>query len=173
MSIRYITEEPDGNVLITQMIGDDATGERLTRSLFELSRTSDLTTPFDSAVHSRSQIARGLPGHRPLVLLGSCEQEALPADRYFRNAWKWSDDEITVDMSKARDIHMAAIRSVRDQRLKDLDIAMLRAIEAQDVEAQTSVADEKQTLRDIPQTFDLSQARTAASLKGLWPSHLA
>ena len=86
----YLTTNKDGNLSIISVIGDDADGNKLTKTLFELSRTTDMTTHFDPAVHTRDVIAAGITGHRALALLGSCEEEDLPSDRYFRDAWEWS-----------------------------------------------------------------------------------
>ena len=91
MSKRYLTISADGTLAITAVVGDDADGAKLTKTLFELSRTSDLTTHFDPAVHTREAIAAGITGHRALALTGECEDTDLPSDRYFRNAWEWSD----------------------------------------------------------------------------------
>jgi hypothetical protein len=55
---------------------------------------------------------------------------------------------------------MDNIRSKRDEKLKELDIEQLKGV---DVSAQ------KQVLRDIPQTFDLTGAATPDELKTLWP----
>tara|TARA_Y100001951_G_C11223271_1_gene230101 strand:+ start:350 stop:625 length:276 start_codon:yes stop_codon:yes gene_type:complete len=91
MSRRYLTLAADGSLSITEIAGDDADGNKLTKSLFELSRTIDMTTHFDAAVHTRDAIAAGIAGHRALTIVGECEDSDLPADRYFRNAWEWSD----------------------------------------------------------------------------------
>ena len=87
----YLTNSSDGSLCITSIIGDDADGAKLTKALFELSRTTDLTSHFNPAVHTREAIAAGVTGHRALALLGSCEIADLPTDRYFRDAWEWSD----------------------------------------------------------------------------------
>jgi len=91
MAKRYLTLAADGTLAITQVIGDDPDGRKLTKTLFELSRTTDMTTHFDPAVHTRDAIAAGISGHRALALAGECEDTDLPTDRYFRNAWEWSD----------------------------------------------------------------------------------
>lgn len=91
MSKRYLTLTADGGLSITEIVGDDADGSKLTKALFELSRTSDLTTHFDPIVHTREAIAAGIVGHRALALTAECEDTDLPSDRYFRNAWEWSD----------------------------------------------------------------------------------
>ena len=90
MTKRYLTINTDATLAVTEIVGDDADGNKLTKSLFELSRTSDMTTHFDPSVHTREAIAAGIAGHRALSLTAECEDSDLPADRYFRNAWEWS-----------------------------------------------------------------------------------
>jgi hypothetical protein len=89
MAHRYITTNVDGTIAISEIAGADADGAKLTKTLFELSRTSDMTTHFDPAVHTREAIAAGIAGHRALALTAECEDTDLPSDRYFRNAWEW------------------------------------------------------------------------------------
>jgi len=78
---------------------------------------------------------------------------------------------VNVDMTKARAIHLAEIRKVRDAELVLEDIKMHKAVEGGDASAQSTVATKKQVLRDIPQTFDLT-ARTPGQLKDKWPTEL-
>ena len=91
MSRRYLTVAVDGRLSIIQTAGDDPDGLKVTKALFELSRTTDMAGHFDPAVHTREVIAAGISGHRALALVGECEDTDLPTDRYFRNAWEWSD----------------------------------------------------------------------------------
>ena len=91
MATRYLTIAADGGLSITEIAGDDPDGNKLTKTLFSLSRTTDLTTRFDPAIHTREAIAAGIEGHRALAVTAECEDTDLPADRYFRNAWEWSD----------------------------------------------------------------------------------
>lgn len=100
------------------------------------------------------------------------DESALPANRKFRDAWVSGDAEAAVDMAKARVIHMNRIREVRNDELKKEDINFQRALESEDASAKTSVANKKQALRDIPQTFDLSGASTSDELDALWPEDL-
>ena len=90
MSKCYLTIRND-TVSVTRIVGNDTDGVKLTKTLFELSRTTDMTTHFDPAVHTREAIAAGLSGHRALALIAECEDTDLPTDRYFRDAWEWSD----------------------------------------------------------------------------------
>lgn len=87
-------------------------------------------------------------------------------------AWEMDTDGTPkVNMAKARVVHMDAIRVVRNAELAAKDIPFMRAVEAGDTDAQATIATEKQVLRDIPQTFDLT-ARTPQQLKGKWPLEL-
>ena len=89
---------------------------------------------------------------------------------YFFDAWEWADG-VQVNMPKATAIHLAEIRKVRNAELIKKDVAYIRAVETGDTAAQSSIAIEKQVLRDIPQTFALT-ARTPQQLKGKWPPEL-
>jgi hypothetical protein len=91
------------------------------------------------------------------------DESAIPSDRYFRDAWKVKTGGVEVDMPRARDIHMKNIRTERNKKLEALDVETLKG---NDVQA------EKQILRDLPTTVDLSSASTAEELKALWPSEL-
>tara|TARA_R110000765_G_scaffold55290_1_gene109712 strand:+ start:411 stop:668 length:258 start_codon:yes stop_codon:yes gene_type:complete len=78
---------------------------------------------------------------------------------------------VTVNMTKARVIHMNAIRVIRNAELSSLDTPFLRAVEGGDVSTQSEISGKKQALRDIPQTFDLI-ATTPQQLKAKWPKEL-
>jgi len=99
MTKRYLTQNADdplddtlnGTLCVTEIVGDDADGNKLNKVLFELSRTTDMTTHFDPEVHTREAIAAGISGHRALALTAECEDTDLPLDRYFRNAWEWEE----------------------------------------------------------------------------------
>ena len=102
-------------------------------------------------------------------------------DRYFRDACRYSPTKgVVLDLPAARAIHLATIRQVRDAELAKLDILYMKALEAPDPDAigaeqyfrMKEIADLKQALRDIPQTFDLTKYRTPATLKAAWPSEL-
>ena len=91
------------------------------------------------------------------------DEAAIPVDRTFRNAWtKCPINGVKIDMDKARVIHMDRIRAARDERLTELDKRKYGS----------DHDDERQRLRDIPQTFNLSKANTPEELKALWPTEL-
>ena len=77
---------------------------------------------------------------------------------------------IKINMEKARGIQMDKIREMRNKELAKKDIEYMKALEADDGSAK-AIATEKQALRDIPQTFDLT-TDTPEQLKEKWPEGL-
>lgn len=99
------------------------------------------------------------------------DQSEVP-DRKFRDAWEQTDSAIIENMTQARAIHLNRIREYRNAELVKEDINFQKALEANDADAQSAVATKKQTLRDLPETFNLSGATNGAELNALWPSEL-
>ncbi|KKL66189.1 hypothetical protein LCGC14_2147520, partial [marine sediment metagenome] len=88
-------------------------------------------------------------------------------------AWEMDvDGRPKISIANAQLVHMDHIRVVRDAELRRLDIEYLRANEAGDTALKTSIAAEKQALRNLPQTFDLTVAATPTQLNDLWPANL-
>lgn len=80
---------------------------------------------------------------------------------------------INVNMTKARAIHMEEIRRVRNDELAKEDINLMIANESGTSSEQDAVKAKKQTLRDIPATFDITtDVDTPEKLKAKWPSEL-
>ena len=80
---------------------------------------------------------------------------------------------INVNMTKARAIHLAEIRRVRNAELVKEDVTFMRAVEAEDTDAQATIKTKKQTLRDLPATFDITtDVDTPEKLKAKWPTEL-
>lgn len=78
-----------------------------------------------------------------------------------------------ISMNDARAERMEEIRLKRNEKLKELDVEYMKADETQDLTLKSSIAQQKQILRDLPQTFDLNSATTIEELKALWPSELS
>jgi hypothetical protein len=97
------------------------------------------------------------------------EEEDIPRDRTFRNAWKHRAGVISVDMPKARDVHRNNLRRARKPMLELLDVEGLRAIESNDNELLEQVKTGKQLLRDAPAHPDIEAAQTPEELKAIWP----
>ena len=80
---------------------------------------------------------------------------------------------VNVNMTKARAIHLEEIRKVRNAELVKEDVTFMRAVEAEDTDAQATIKTKKQTLRDIPATFDITtDVDTPEKLKAKWPTEL-
>ena len=91
---------------------------------------------------------------------------------YFFEAWEW-DDGVVINMPKARAIHLAEIRRVRNAELVKEDVTFMRAVESEDTDAQATIKTKKQTLRDLPATFDITtDVDTPEKLKAKWPTEL-
>jgi len=178
MPKRFLTNLPGERLGVIQINGEDLDGAKLAKTMFELSRDGDTTTHFDPATHTLHKIATGIPGHVPLTSR-ECDEADLPREQdlrgkepTFRSAWEDTGTAIRVNMTKARAIHMGQIRQVRDEQLAKLDVPYMKALEAGNVPEQQRIATLKQTLRDIPQTFDLAKYRTPTTLKAAWPPDL-
>ena len=80
---------------------------------------------------------------------------------------------VNVNMDKARAIHLEEIRRVRNEELVKEDVTFMRAVEDGDTDAQNTIKTKKQTLRDLPATFDITtDADTPDKLKAKWPTEL-
>ena len=93
----------------------------------------------------------------------------IPTDRTFRAALM---PDLSTDMPKARAIHMDRIRAVRNAELGKLDVPQMTANSKGDLVTASAIETQKQKLRDLPQTFDLTNATTPQALKILWPPEL-
>lgn len=98
------------------------------------------------------------------------EDDVVPVDWTFRNAFIMKGRTIEVDILKARIIHMERIRRVRNEELIKSDADVTREMENGGVTP--ALKTKRQALRDIPQTFDLDQFTDADSLKVAWPVEL-
>ena len=78
---------------------------------------------------------------------------------------------VNINMDKARGIQMNKIREIRNRELAKKDIEYMKALESED-DSHKAIAVEKQKLRDIPQTFDLT-TDTPEELKNKWPEGLS
>lgn len=154
MKIIIHTDPSTGEVAVTHpMYGDD---------LRDRSLTDDKIL---------AQVLATIPSERnPRI----AESETLLQRDTFRNAWEVdAAGKIVVNMTKARLLHMQDIRVVRNQRLTELDIPFIRAVEIGDSSEQERIRVQKQVLRDIPETFALADYTTPESLKAAWPDELS
>ncbi len=95
-----------------------------------------------------------------------------PSNRTFRNAWaapQAGSDVIQINMAAAKDIWRDKIRQARIDPLASLDTAYMKAIEQGNTSEQTSIATQKQALRDAPATSAIDAALTPEELKAVQP----
>lgn len=89
-------------------------------------------------------------------------------------AWEMDvDGTPRVNMARARGVQMDKIRVERNAELFKRDFEMMLAVESGNAGAQARIAGEKEVLRQIPQTFDLTtDPDTPAMLAAKWPDGL-
>ena len=95
--------------------------------------------------------------------------ENNPFDIYFREAWELENSTLSVNINKAKDIHIDNFRAFRKPLLAALDIEFMRAVESSDSIRQSEIASQKQALRDVT-TIELPD--TLEGIKSIWPDIL-
>ncbi len=103
-----------------------------------------------------------------------CDVNDIDIDPLYRKAYDYSHTgkPCKLNIAKAREVHMTRIRKARDKKLPKLDIDYQRAMESKNEKKMEELAKVKQALRDLPDTFSLSRARTLDALKALIPDEL-
>jgi hypothetical protein len=91
----------------------------------------------------------------------------LPDSREFRNAWCDVTAESCIDINheKVRDICLDRLRGKRDEKLKELDVTFIRALEQSDAKLMAKTCAQKQGLRDATEALknlDVSGVNDAA-----------
>ena len=99
------------------------------------------------------------------------EVSVIPTDRSFRNSWVGngvgvSTATIVEDMTKAKEIHKAKIRTARVDKFAALDVEFQKALETS-ADTSTIVA-KKQALRDAPAASGIATAASTSDLKAQW-----
>jgi hypothetical protein len=127
------------------------------------------TTP-EGEAELLEKVLEGLPVGITYELV---QDEDYPprSEHWFVDAWECSNGQITCNMAVARGIHMNDIRKARTVKFDELDNLQGRAVGRGDAAERDKIEVEKQTLRDIPQTFDLT-TDTPVQLKAKWPTEL-
>lgn len=80
--------------------------------------------------------------------------------------------DATIDLERAKDIWRNKMRPVRNERLKQLDIEWMRAMEDGDYQAAAKVIAKKVELRSITERDELKYAKTLDEVKAFWPAVL-
>lgn len=90
-------------------------------------------------------------------------------DIYFREAWELENSTLSVNINKAKNVHIDNFRAFRKPLLAALDVEFMRAVESGDSTRQSEIAAQKQALRDVT-TVELPN--TLEGIKATWPSIL-
>jgi hypothetical protein len=95
----------------------------------------------------------------------------LPADKYFRNAWRLGAfNKISIDIQAAKEIQRNYWREARVPKLAALDIQFMQALEAGNSVLQTNISETKQALRDVTLT---ELPDDINGIRATWPAILA
>jgi len=96
--------------------------------------------------------------------------DSVPEDRTFREAWKFSETGVQIDIPVAKEIWKNKWREARKKKFASLDVAFMRALEAGDTDAQADIAEQKEALRDV--TLTPINGNTPEEIKAVWPEIL-
>ena len=77
----------------------------------------------------------------------------------------------SINMDKAKEIHLTKIRQVRRELFPKLDVDFMKALETGNTEISTEIGTKKQKLRDIT-GMDLENVSDLDSLRNMWPTEL-
>jgi hypothetical protein len=97
------------------------------------------------------------------------DDNEIPKDRYFRDAWIDNNGKLDIHLLKARDVHINKLRELRNEKLKASDAILLKALETQDRHQIKSISLLRQSLRDMPQTINLDSITDLEKLKNYVP----
>jgi hypothetical protein len=100
------------------------------------------------------------------------DEEDIPSDRYFRDAWVHKDEKIHVDLDKSLLIHQNVLREIRRPKLEALDLEFTRALESNDEQKKSEISIKKNELRDITVHPELLSAQTPEQIKNFRPAVL-
>ncbi len=93
-----------------------------------------------------------------------------PSDRTFRNAWAHrGGGKIDVDMPKARGIHKARLRELREPVFKQNDVDFIIAQRTGDKDMEHRANDRRQALRDVTVHPAIEAAKTPEELAAAVP----
>lgn len=119
------------------------------------------------AIADMDEVRKAIPADAVATL----ETNALPS-RAYRDAWTLSGGAVKHDMAKARAMKMEEIRKARDARLAATDGPFMRAQEQVKPPEVAALKTQRQALRDLPATVDLSGITNADALfafEPVWP----
>ena len=141
MGIRYFSQDADGNTVFTQIVKENPTTDEI-KSIIGSSVYKEITTEEMDKIDPE--------------FLGSCDTDYS----------KLSDNKLTVNLDKAKEVKKENLRVQRKPLLEAQDILFMQA---QEIGADTTaIVAEKQRLRDITKKADT--CKTTDELKALKPT---
>ena len=96
------------------------------------------------------------------------DDNIIPSDRTFRNAWKTGATGVEVDMLKARELWREKIRQARISKFAENDTILQNAIADGDEKAKSVAITLRNKLRELPQDPRIDAAQTPNELKAIW-----
>ena len=96
----------------------------------------------------------------------------VPSDRLFRNAWSLSGSTITEDLTASKLIFKDKIREVRAPLLAAEDVVYMKALEADNSDAQAASVTKKNALRNAPAASAITNAANIGALKSAWDTNV-
>lgn len=75
-----------------------------------------------------------------------------------------------LDKDKAITNFLKIYRLERDKKFAELDVQFMKALEIGDTSEQSSIASQKNVLRDFPSTITNDSFSTVDELRNLWPT---
>ena len=138
MGIRYVSQNADGNTVFTQIMNENPTADEI-KSIIGSSVYKEITTEEMDKIHPE--------------FLGSCDTDYS----------KLSDNKLTVNLDKAKEVRKENLRGQRKPLLEAQDILFMQAQESG--ADTTAIVAEKQRLRNI--TKDVDSCTTTDELKAL------
>lgn len=124
-----------------------------------------LTSAENSSLTLEEIIKKDVPQDAEYQII---EDNELPIDRTYRNAWKYDSTKgAHVDMPRARIIQLDKIRVARNSELNKKDIELMVANEQKNNIEAAIIKNNKQTLRDLTTTVqpDLDAVTSTDELK--------
>jgi hypothetical protein len=91
-------------------------------------------------------------------------------DLEYSDAYRLSNNIVSINFNKFKEIHKDKWREARKPLLASLDIEFMKAVETANTEKQAEIASKKQALRDVTQTEIVGN--TPEDIKAVWPSVL-
>ncbi len=101
-----------------------------------------------------------------------CDKNAIPQDRYFRNAWLHNDGKINIHLDKAKNIHLDKLREIRSQKFIEMGFPQRLHPQVENAILDESTKSKLKELRDFPKNMDLSNISEPDILKNMIPDCL-